>query len=218
MTDPLAPKLAKTDAPAPVPAGPAKTTAPAPAPRKAEATEGEDDKAEDPVAAPAKRSPWLIVLGALSAVLLIMVVVSGSKTTALKTSVTEYQNRAAQYASASALMQTQLDTAKADTVRLQALLGEAKGKSELLGGQVDKNGFQSQMEDAKVASIRHQGEVEIAQAQATVSQTQMNDAKADTARLQGLLDKSRASSADLQTRLTKAEADIAALQKTRPKG
>jgi len=39
------------------------------------------------------------------------------------------------------------------------------------------------MQDAKVASIKHQGEAELAKAQTTVMQAQLNQATTDTARI-----------------------------------
>ena len=70
------------------------------------------------------------------------------------------------------------------------------------------------MEDAKVASIKHQGEVEVATAQAEVMRTQLDDLKASAAQVQAQLDASKATTSDLQDKLQAAEKLIGQLQKT----
>jgi hypothetical protein len=70
------------------------------------------------------------------------------------------------------------------------------------------------MEEAKVASIKHQGEVDIAQAQTAVAQAKSTKAVADAAQLQAQLDASRAEAADLQARLSDDEKTIAKQRKT----
>jgi len=66
------------------------------------------------------------------------------------------------------------------------------------------------MENAKVASIKHQGEVDIAQAQTAVMQIQLNKATADTGQLQAQL-------ADLRGRFEASEAMVAQLEKAKAK-
>jgi hypothetical protein len=66
------------------------------------------------------------------------------------------------------------------------------------------------MEDAKVVSIKHQGEVEIAQAQTAVMQIHLNQATAQAGELQAQL-------TDVQGRLADAQSLIEKLEKSQAK-
>jgi len=86
---------------------------------------------------------------------------------------------------------------KAATVEVQARLEKAHAANTT---------FQTQAEENKVASLKHQGEVEVAHAQTAVMLEQLNKAKSDLAT-------SRPQLTETQDKLDKAEQEIARLQK-----
>jgi len=64
-----------------------------------------------------------------------------------------------------------------------------------------------------VASLKHQGEVEVAHAQTAVMQTDLNKAQADAVQLRAQLAAAKTLTTDLQAKLDKAESQLALLQK-----
>jgi hypothetical protein len=211
---------------------PGKTANPASGPARNNARDSSPTGTEAPAPSLAKTYLWPIVLGALSAVLLVIIAVYGVRVGALNETILQDKTRADQQGAAATLLQSQVDETKADSAKLQAQIDNAKARTLQLNGLVDKtkagaaelqteldqsraisNGFQSQMEDAKVVSIRHQGEVEVAKAQVTVMQSQVNEARTDIARLQEQVASSRDESAALQTKLDAAESEIARMKK-----
>lgn len=66
------------------------------------------------------------------------------------------------------------------------------------------------MEQAKVASLKRQSEVEVARAETTVAQTQLAKAKNILSQLDGKYVESEKLVADLKENLAKAEAELAA--------
>ncbi len=182
---------------------------------------------------PKDASPWTIAFAVLSAALLLLVGVFWNKVADRDRTIQGNKNRAEQVEAGAAVMQAQLEEAKAVSARLQIQLDEtkkdvfhlksaqdkAKAGAEVLQAQLDKaravsTGFQTQMEEAKVASLKRLGEVAVAQAQTTVAQTESGKAKADLVQLQAQWAEAKALAADLQARLAKTESEVAQLKRT----
>ncbi len=218
-------------------------TVPAPLPEKSSPRENVPTKPESgetrtpgavegsPV--PAKSSPWIWVLGGLSAGLCLAVGWLATTVSARNKTILQSQNRTEQREAATTILQSELTVAKGDTakakigeteataesVQLRTQVDDSKAGAVELQTQLDKtrvtaNTFQSQMEDAKVASIRRQGEVELAKTQTTVLQAQWAQAKADTERLQLRLDEVNLRLEATQEKLRKSESDVALLRKS----
>jgi septal ring factor EnvC (AmiA/AmiB activator) len=224
--DPLA-QPRKTDAST---AGPAQSSVPAkaavPVSNNARPGVAPAEETEDSAPLPAKSSPAIIILGALSAILLIVALLFGAKISARDRTIQEMKNRSDQVQTASTQLQTQVDDAKVDAAALQKKLDAAEADSAQLKDELEKakagvvevqgrldkaraaaTAFQTQAEDNKVASLKHEGEVEVAHAQTAVMLEQMNKAKSDLADLKTQL-------SETQDKLDKAEQEIARLQKS----
>jgi septal ring factor EnvC (AmiA/AmiB activator) len=191
----------------------------------APAARGDRADHTDDLPRPDKTSPWVIVLGVLAAILAIGVFLLSAKVSARDRTILENKNRSEQLQSASTQLQSQVDDAKADAATLQKKLDSAEADSAQLKSDLEKSkasiveiqtrldkarataaAFQTQAEENKVASLKHQGEVEIAHAQTAVAVEQMTKAKSDLADLKAQL-------AETQDKLDKAASEVARLQK-----
>jgi septal ring factor EnvC (AmiA/AmiB activator) len=194
-----------------------------------------DDDADTPDAPLQNRpktSPLTLFLGIACAILVIVAVVLWGKLGIRDKTIQQRTNRSEQLQAGATHLQGEVDEAKAETVRVQKQLDDARIAANQLKTDLDKSkanavelqsqlekarssstDFQTQMAEAKVASLKRQGEVEVAQAQTAVMQTQLNKAKTDMTQLQAQFAESKAQIADLQTKLEKAQQEIVTLQK-----
>ena len=182
---------------------------------------------ETSIPSPAKIPPVVIVLGALSAGLLIASGLLWLKVGAQATTIAADANRANQYGTFTAQLELKAKSAEEVADRLRAQLDDTVATSERLKLQVSRaaitsissedslnkarnlsNTFQSQMEEAKVSSIRRQGEAEVARTEKTVAQTQLGNAETETARLRSSLDQTQARCDALQLNLKNAQDEI----------
>lgn len=217
--------------PTPPPSGPVKEStsvaSTAPAPQRASAP----PVRAEPAPAVVNYLPWLIAVGALSALLLVAVAMLANTLRTRNTTITQIENRSEQRQAARELLLAQVDVAKVDGEKLKAERVKAttetaqlriefdgvKADAANLQTQLDKsrtiaNGFQSEMELARVSAIRGLGEVELAKTQMTLLQAQVHQGKADIERLQQQRDDSRRRTDVLQERLTKTDVEITRLK------
>ncbi len=243
MPDAPSPSPTKSETPAPPavtitapPASPVKIKPPESARPNTTEQDTSSNESDSAAVIQPRTSPFVTIFGVFTGVLLISTLVLGVMVGTRNQTIFQNRNRAEQNTTNQILLQAQFDEAKVEIARLKTQALTEKGaaaqlqtkwdldktelaevKSQLGKTQSLANTFQSQMEEAKVTSIRHQGEVEIAKAQTAVMQTQLNDAQTDTARLQTQLDKARTNLTALEARLEKADKEIAQLQLLRPK-
>ena len=189
-----------------------------------------------PAKRPPKNSSLTVFLGVICAVLAIFVLVLWGKVGIRDKTIEQKANRADQLQTGATHLQEEVDQAKAETVRVQKQLAEATAtttqlKSDLekskadgveLQSQLEKErniaaGFQTQTAEAKVASLKSQGAVEVAQAQTAVMQTQANKAKTDLSQADAQIADLKTQVNDLRGNLQKAEQTIMDLQKPQSK-
>lgn len=211
---------------------PAKTAGPAKSPSQ-DAESTADSTVTDAIEPPPAKLPvWRIALGALSAVLLVFLAVSRIQLSHRDESLVQGKNHAEQAQDAFDALKVQLDTVKADMVRLQKKMDEteveseqgkltsakekieaAERQSQLEKSRATTTDFRKQMADAQVAAINYEGKTEVALAQAAVMKTQWTAAQAETAQLQTYLTEARAASDAWQAKSEKAEKEIERLQR-----
>jgi len=210
----------------------AKTAGPAKSPSADEESAVGSAAADATEPPPAKLPVLPIALGVLSAVLLGFLAVSRIQLSHRDESLVQGTNHAEQAQDAFNSLKVQLDTAKADMVRLQKKMDETKVESEqgrltsakekieaaerqnqLEKSRATTTDFQTQMAEAKVSAISYQGKTEVALAQAAVMKTQWTAARAEAAQLQTHLAEARTASDVWQAKSQKAEKEIERLQR-----
>ena len=128
-TPPAAPVAASNPKAAP----PLATTHP-----KTTAHDSDEEEADQPEAASTSLFPWIIALGALAAILVVVVLVMWSMVGAREATIEENKNRSDQVQVAATQLQTQLDDAKTEATRLTKQLAEAEAVSAQAKADLDR--------------------------------------------------------------------------------
>jgi hypothetical protein len=221
----VAPVTATASTPTTLRTAPARPKGRAPDPDLSEA----DDEASP---APRKASPWTLVFAATSVALVgvavLLWMLAGKRGQEIETT----RNRTEQIEAGAAARQSELDEAKAVSTRMQRRLDENRTAANVQAAALDKakaeaadlhdqlaalrlksGAFQAQAEQANVASLKRQGEVEVAQAATTVARAESIKARADLSQMEARFNEARAQADTLQASLAKAETELSELKK-----